>query len=300
MRRALFLCAAVARSLAPATRQYDTHVRVSSRLTRRIPTSAPREPSLTEYMRLPTAQYALLDLPMGANLERAPPPPGAAAAFEFYTSLNAKLLVVARDAAVELLRAGAGRASRLAPSLYASVHLAAYKESCAVERGLVAATLLEAESSGEAVPLDALLRLKDAAARQDAERAVFLSFAPKRALAAYAKHAALDCVQGAARLRSELLGPLDDVASRDAPSHRLHACLGARPSRAAPRVSAERWFSHSSCRVDSLQALQQDLDDLVQDDATRIRAASAGRGAVLAAGALGGLAALAAAPGFGR
>jgi len=84
MRRALFLCAAVARSLAPATRQYDTHVRVSSRLTRRIPTSAPREPSLTEYMRLPTAQYALLDLPMGANLERAPPPPGAAADVEHF------------------------------------------------------------------------------------------------------------------------------------------------------------------------------------------------------------------------
>ena len=60
--------------------------------------------------------------------------------FEFYSLLNRNLLVIARDAAVEVLRAPV-RGSQLAPSLYASVHLLAYKESCAVERGLVARAL---------------------------------------------------------------------------------------------------------------------------------------------------------------
>ncbi len=44
--------------------------------------------------------------------------------FEFYSLLNRNLLVIARDAAVEVLRAPV-RGSQLAPSLYASVHLLA-------------------------------------------------------------------------------------------------------------------------------------------------------------------------------
>ena len=63
------------------------------------------------------------------------------AAFDAYSALNENLLTVARDAAVELMRAGL-RAQHLAPSLFASVSLAAYKEHVAVERGLVAAGVL--------------------------------------------------------------------------------------------------------------------------------------------------------------
>ena len=52
-----------------------------------------------------------------------------------------------------------------------------------------------------------------------------------------------------------------------------------------------RWFESQSCRVDSLQALLDDLDDLVRADAARARRATRGRAGVVAAAALGGLAA---------
>ena len=46
-----------------------------------------------------------------------------------------------------------------------------------------------------------------------------------------------------------------------------------------------------SSRVDSLQALLDDLDDLVRADAARARRATRGRAGIVAAAALGGLAA---------
>ena len=60
-------------SCVAALRPFDTQVRVATTCSVRLPRGAPREPSLTEYMRLPTAQYALLDLPYGASLERLGP-----------------------------------------------------------------------------------------------------------------------------------------------------------------------------------------------------------------------------------
>ena len=65
---------------------------------------------------------------------------------------------------IEVLRAPV-RGSQLAPSLYASVHLLAYKESCAVERGLVARALA-ANTNADEVPVATLLRLRDASVRQ--------------------------------------------------------------------------------------------------------------------------------------
>ena len=53
-----------------ARRPYDTKVRVASQRSAPLPPTAPQNPTLTEYMRLPTAQYALLDLPYGADLRR--------------------------------------------------------------------------------------------------------------------------------------------------------------------------------------------------------------------------------------
>lgn len=50
---------------------YDTRVRVRSRCSARVAPTAPAAPSLTDYMRLPTAQYELLPLPFGASLTRA-------------------------------------------------------------------------------------------------------------------------------------------------------------------------------------------------------------------------------------
>ena len=61
MRLTLVLHAAAA--LSTQRRPYDTKVRVASQRSAPLPPTAPQNPTLTEYMRLPTAQYALLDLP---------------------------------------------------------------------------------------------------------------------------------------------------------------------------------------------------------------------------------------------
>jgi hypothetical protein len=68
MRLTLVLHAAAA--LSTTRRPYDTKVRVASQRSAPLPPTAPQNPTLTEYMRLPTAQYALLDLPYGADLRR--------------------------------------------------------------------------------------------------------------------------------------------------------------------------------------------------------------------------------------
>ena len=194
------------------------------------------------------------------------------------------MLVIARDAAVEVLRAPV-RGSQLAPSLYASVHLLAYKESCAVERGLVARALA-ANTNADEVPVATLLRLRDASVRQEAALENFLGFAPSTVRAAFATHAALGCVQDAARVRDELLAPL---------SHRIDGAKNRGFAWPASTKKGEslrrRWFESQSCRVDSLQALLDDLDDLVRADAARARRATRGRAGVVAAAALGGLAA---------
>ena len=56
-------------------------------------------------------------------------------------------------------------------------------------------------------------------------------------------------------------------------------------------VSLHEEVESQSCRVDSLQALLDDLDDLVRADAARARRATRGRAGIVAAAALGGLAA---------
>ncbi|KAH8070491.1 hypothetical protein JL721_4882 [Aureococcus anophagefferens] len=70
-------------------------------------------------------------------------------AFDAYSALNENLLTVARDAAVELMRAGL-RAQHLAPSLVASVALAAYKEHAAAERASLPRTSRPTPGSGGA------------------------------------------------------------------------------------------------------------------------------------------------------
>ena len=93
--------------------------------------------------------------------------------------------------------------------------------------------------------------------------------------------------QDAARVRDELLAPL---------SHRIDGSLKSRgfawPASTKKGESLRRrWFESQSCRVDSLQALLDDLDDLVRADAARARRATRGRAGIVAAAALGGLAA---------
>ncbi|KAH8064171.1 hypothetical protein JL720_12969 [Aureococcus anophagefferens] len=127
-----------------------------------------------------------------------------------YSALNENLLTVARDAAVELMRAGL-RAQHLAPSLVASVALAAYKEHAAVERGL--------ESSLQS----------------------FLALAPKRFVSAYARHA-LDLRPRGRPARGVLADDEDDAD---------HA----------------EYFALQSCRIDSLQAMMDDLQAAILADA---------------------------------
>lgn len=67
LRLATLLIAPLAQALS---RAFDTRVRVATTLSQPLPPNAPVDPSLTAYMRLPSAQYALLDLPYGASLER--------------------------------------------------------------------------------------------------------------------------------------------------------------------------------------------------------------------------------------
>jgi hypothetical protein len=135
------------------------------------------------------------------------------------------------------------------------------------------------------VPVATLLRLRDASVRQEAALENFLGFAPSTVRAAFATHAALGCVQDAARVRDELLAPL---------SHRIDGSLKSRgfawPAKRDDSLR-RRWFESQSCRVDSLQALLDDLDDLVRADAARARRATRGRAGIVAAAALGGLAA---------
>ena len=142
-------------------------------------------------------------------------------------------------------------------------------------------------TNADEVPVATLLRLRDASVRQEAALENFLGFAPASVRAAFATHSALECVQDAARVRDELLAPL---------SHRIDGSLKSRgfawPASTKKGESLRRrWFESQSCRVDSLQALLDDLDDLVRADAARARRATRGRAGIVAAAALGGLAA---------
>ena len=132
-----------------------------------------------------------------------------------------------------------------------------------MERGLVARALA-ANTNADEVPVATLLRLRDASVRQEAALENFLGFAPASVRAAFATHAALGCVQDAARVRDELLAPL---------SHRIDGSKNRGFAWPASTKKGEslrrRWFESQSCRVDSLQALLDDLDDLVRADAAR-------------------------------
>ncbi|EGB06379.1 hypothetical protein AURANDRAFT_65744 [Aureococcus anophagefferens] len=168
-------------------------------------------------------------------------------AFDAYSALNENLLTVARDAAVELMRAGL-RAQHLAPSLVASVALAAYKEHAAVERGLVAADLAaharkRRGRAGAAVSGETRARVARVVTLQESSLQSFLALAPKRFVSAYARHAALDCVHEAAALRGRVLADDEDDAD--------HA----------------EYFALQSCRIDSLQAMMDDLQAAILADA---------------------------------
>ena len=154
-----------------------------------------------------------------------------------------------------------------------------------MERGLVARALA-ANTNADEVAVATLLRLRDASVRQEAALENFLGFAPSTVRAAFATHSALECVQDAARVRDELLAPL---------SHRIDGSSKTSRGFAWPAKRDDslrrRWLESQSCRVDSLQALLDDLDDLVRADAARARRATRGRAGIVAAAALGGLAA---------
>ena len=168
--------------------------------------------------------------------------------FDVYTSMNEQLLAVARDACVELMRSGL-RAQNLAPSLFASVKLASYKEYVAVERGLVSADLAahattsnrRKESPVSAETRDRLVRIS---VLQEAALQSFQAFAPKQLLTSFSRHAAKPCVHDAVVLRTELL----DGTSNPPPTH-------------------DEWFELQSCRVDSLQGLMDEIQTTIIADA---------------------------------
>lgn len=117
------------------------------------------------------------------------------------------------------------------------------KEHVAVERGLVAADLAAA-TRGRARSPATLARLGRVVALQDAALQSFLAFAPRRFVTSYAKHAALPCVHDAVGLRTAL----------------SEARGGGEPDHA-------RWFAVQSCRIDSLQAMMDDLQTAVHASA---------------------------------
>jgi hypothetical protein len=124
------------------------------------------------------------------------------------------------------------------------VSLAAYKEHVAVERGLVAADLAAATRGRARASPATLARLGRVVALQDAALQSFLAFAPRRFVTSYAKHAALPCVHDAVGLRTAL----------------SEARGGGEPDHA-------RWFAVQSCRIDSLQAMMDDLQTAVHASA---------------------------------
>jgi len=168
--------------------------------------------------------------------------------FDVYTSMNEQLLAVARDACVELMRSGL-RAQNLAPSLFASVKLASYKEYVAVERGLVSADLAAHATTGNRrkespVTAETRDRLVRISVLQEAALQSFQAFAPKPLLTSFSRHAAKPCVHDAVVLRTELL----DGTSNPPPTH-------------------DEWFELQSCRVDSLQGLMDEIQTTIIADA---------------------------------
>ena len=168
--------------------------------------------------------------------------------FDVYTSMNEQLLAVARDACVELMRSGL-RAQNLAPSLFASVKLASYKEYVAVERGLVSADLAAHTTTGNRrkespVTAETRDRLVRISVLQEAALQSFQAFAPKPLLTSFSRHAAKPCVHDAVVLRTELL----DGTSNPPPTH-------------------DEWFELQSCRVDSLQGLMDEIQTTIIADA---------------------------------
>ena len=166
----------------------------------------------------------------------------------FYVYHERATLAVARDACVELMRSGL-RAQNLAPSLFASVKLASYKEYVAVERGLVSADLAAHATTGNRrkespVTAETRDRLVRISVLQEAALQSFQAFAPKPLLTSFSRHAAKPCVHDAVVLRTELL----DGTSNPPPTH-------------------DEWFEFQSCRVDSLQGLMDEIQTTIIADA---------------------------------
>ena len=148
----------------------------------------------------------------------------------------------------ELMRSGL-RAQNLAPSLFASVKLASYKEYVAVERGLVSADLAAHTTTGNRrkespVTAETRDRLVRISVLQEAALQSFQAFAPKPLLTSFSRHAAKPCVHDAVVLRTELL----DGTSNPPPTH-------------------DEWFELQSCRVDSLQGLMDEIQTTIIADA---------------------------------
>ena len=176
--------------------------------------------------------------------------------------MNEQLLAVARDACVELMRSGL-RAQNLAPSLFASVKLASYKEYVAVERGLVSADLAAHATTGNRrkespVTAETRDRLVRISVLQEAALQSFQAFAPKPLLTSFSRHAAKPCVHDAVVLRTELL----DGTSNPPPTH-------------------DEWFELQSCRVDSLQGLMDEIQTTIIADAKASQSAALKRLAYL-------------------
>ena len=125
------------------------------------------------------------------------------------------------------------RAQLLAPSLFASVKLASYKEYVAVERGLVSADLAAHTTTGNRrkespVTAETRDRLVRISVLQEAALQSFQAFAPKPLLTSFSRHAAKRLPT-----RSRCDRALDGT-SNPPPTH-------------------DEWFELQSCRVDSLR-----------------------------------------------
>ena len=97
--------------------------------------------------------------------------------------------------------------------------------------------------AGAAVSGETRARVARVVTLQESSLQSFLALAPKRFVSAYARHAALDCVHEAAALRGRVLADDEDDAD--------HA----------------EYFALQSCRIDSLQAMMDDLQAAILADA---------------------------------
>ena len=212
----------------------------------------------------------------------------------FFSTMHESLITLASASASEMLATGHAP-SGFAALLYSYVNLIVLKEKAGIERALIGSELAlsgaarrtqekqgrwfqaaktAAADAPPTVPLGVMVELRELVAQQQGYRNSLLAFAPEWAARVEAVQR-LPCALHALRMRATLLRPLrvaleigpvsngdplwDEVASEIAENDFLGDPLGDEHT-----INSTTWFEAHTCRIDSLNALAQELADAVE------------------------------------